>query len=405
LAQPKAIKGIPNDHGLLLADPAQYYAISAHLERSIWFDGSQPFIVQYEVKHEKPLGCSGAYLKLMAGGDGEPFEQLRFNRDTPYSILFGPDNCGSGKDQILFSFAHKNPVTGKIGMKHLKNPPRTSGNTSLTALYTLAVETDQTFRILLNNEIVREGSLLSDFEPAVNPPEMIEDRDDVKPSWWDERELIADPTAIQSLGDEDPNWSPPLVANHKYNGQWSPRQIKNPEFLLDKHPNRFQEVNAVGIEVWTLEGGIVFDNIILTHDRNMLSKFTAKTWELKRGMEEAELKRLLESAMSSEEEKKDIGRKEHNWINAIQAQPGGIYEKAVCSMRNAIQVYNEDPETFKETFAQPIFFGCILMVFAAVILRAIAEWIASRKTKVSTKKIAEEEAIKEAAEKEAKGVL
>lgn len=39
------------------------------------------------------------------------------------------------------------------------------------------------------------GSLLTDFTPAVNPPKLIDDVNDIKPADWDEREKINDPDA------------------------------------------------------------------------------------------------------------------------------------------------------------------------------------------------------------------
>lgn len=90
--------------------------------------------------------------------------------------------------KILFSFRHRNPATGKLSVKHLRNPPR-SLNTDLTTLYTLRINPDNSFEILVNGESVRKGNLLEDFEPSVNPPPLIDDPRDTKPAWWDDREM------------------------------------------------------------------------------------------------------------------------------------------------------------------------------------------------------------------------
>lgn len=79
-------------------------------------------------------------------------------------------------------------MTGKIETKHLRNPPK-SLSTDLTALYTLIIQADNSFEILVNQESVRKGSLLEDFEPPVNPTLMIPDPNDKKPEWWDDKEL------------------------------------------------------------------------------------------------------------------------------------------------------------------------------------------------------------------------
>jgi len=85
--------------------------------------------------------------------------------------MFGPDKCGA-TNKVHFIFRHRNPKTGEWEEKHLKQPPNPK-ITKTTALYTLIVNPDQTFEILINDESVRKGSLLEDFDPAVNPPSEI----------------------------------------------------------------------------------------------------------------------------------------------------------------------------------------------------------------------------------------
>jgi calnexin len=56
---------------------------------------------------------------------------------TPFTIMFGPDKCGS-TNKVHF-FRHKNPITGEWEEKHLVNPPAPK-ITKTTALYTLIVK-------------------------------------------------------------------------------------------------------------------------------------------------------------------------------------------------------------------------------------------------------------------------
>jgi calnexin len=67
----------------------------------------------------------------------------------------------------------------------------------VTSLYTLIVKPDQTFEILINGESVKEGSLLEDFSPAVNPEKEIDDPKDKKPADWVDEVQIADPEATK----------------------------------------------------------------------------------------------------------------------------------------------------------------------------------------------------------------
>lgn len=117
--------------------------------------------------------------------------------------MFGPDRCGSTQ-KVHFIFRHRNPLTGEIEEKHLKNPPAPKLSKT-SALYTLIVRPeDQSYEIQINEESVKKGSLLEDFTPAVNPSKEIDDPEDVKPEDWVENPKISDPKAEKPADwDED----------------------------------------------------------------------------------------------------------------------------------------------------------------------------------------------------------
>lgn len=172
---------------------------------------------------------------------------------TPFTIMFGPDKCGS-TNKVHFIFRHKNPITGEWEEKHLENPPLPKiGKT--TALYTLIVNPDNTFEILVNEETVKKGSLLEDFTPAVNPPSEIDDPEDVKPASWVETPMIQDPSAtkpkdwdedapatiideVASMPEDwlpnepmtipDPSAEKPEEWDDEEDGDWIPDMVPNP---------------------------------------------------------------------------------------------------------------------------------------------------------------------------------
>lgn len=82
--------------------------------------------------------------------------------------------------------------------KHAKKPTKEFGNIfedGKTHLVTLVVRPDNTYEILVDRKTLSTGGLLTDMEPAVNPPKEIDDPEDKKPEDWDEREKIEDPEA------------------------------------------------------------------------------------------------------------------------------------------------------------------------------------------------------------------
>ncbi|CAG8630225.1 6292_t:CDS:2 [Acaulospora morrowiae] len=229
------------------------------------------------------LSVGGAYMKLLTESkDG--IQAVEFSDKTPYTIMFGPDRCGS-TNKVHFIFRHKNPLTGEYEEKHLSSAP-SAKTVKLSTLYGLIVRPDNTFEIRINNESVKTGSLLKDFSPAVNPPKEIEDPDDKKPSDWitrslsKERVIIRDEDAPLEIPDEDAqkpegwlddeplnipdpeakkpedwddeedgDWIPPSIPNPKceeapgcgewkrptkrnpnYKGKWYPPEIDNPEY-------------------------------------------------------------------------------------------------------------------------------------------------------------------------------
>jgi len=280
---------LEGDKGLVLKSKAKHHAISSKLLNSFKFSDGKPLVVQYEVKFQTPLECGGAYVKLLSD---EPALNLdQFYDKTSFSVMFGPDKCGSD-NKFHFIVRFKNPVTGKFEEKHAKKSDFQStvfsdGNSHL---YTLVVNPDNTYKMLIDQKEVSSGHLLQDLEPAIVPPKEIVDPEDKKPESWDEREKIVDENAVKPddwdenepekvvdteatmpegwLVDEpdmvpDPEavrpddwdndtdgeweapkienpkckeapgcgkWTPPMVANPKYKGKWRKPLVENPNY-------------------------------------------------------------------------------------------------------------------------------------------------------------------------------
>jgi len=87
--QPPAtpVEGFELDNGLLLSKKDKYYGLTLPFDAPLSMGESKSIVIQYEVKFEEVLACGGAYVKLLR--DTTDFGTL--NKDTPYSILFGPD--------------------------------------------------------------------------------------------------------------------------------------------------------------------------------------------------------------------------------------------------------------------------------------------------------------------------
>ncbi|XP_072898834.1 calnexin-like [Hemitrygon akajei] len=293
---------LPGDKSLVLKSKAKHHAISAPLKKPFMFNG-EPLVVQYEVNFQNGIECGGAYLKLLSHTENLKLEE--FFDKTPYTIMFGPDKCGEDY-KLHFIFRHKNPITGEYEEKHAKRPDvdlKKFYTDKITHLYTLVLNPDNTFEILIDQTVVSKGNLLEDMTPPINPPKEIDDPDDRKPEDWDETPKIPDPDAQKPedwdedapakildpnavkpegwLHDEaeyiaDPNaekpedwdeemdgeweapqipnpkceeapgcgvWEPPMISNPNYKGKWKPPMIDNPNYQGLWTPRKIKNPN------------------------------------------------------------------------------------------------------------------------------------------------------------------
>ena len=273
----------PSNTRLTMSTAGQRHA-TFHTLSSLLQIGSEEFVFQYEVNAANGFGCDGAYIKLLQKSE---LSEEAFHAGSPYTIMFGPDKCGS-TNKVHFIFQHKNPITGAFEEKHLRDAPVVKHD-KRTHMYTLIVRPDNSFDILIDGESAKKGSLLEDFEPPVNPPKEIDDPSDSKPSTWvdlaeiddasdkkpddwdesqpaqienaeatmpsdwlvDEPAKVADPSASKpsDWSDEDDGdwaapiidnpkcadvgcgpWKRPLMSNPLYKGKFRPKKIPNPEY-------------------------------------------------------------------------------------------------------------------------------------------------------------------------------
>ncbi|KAL0429687.1 UNVERIFIED_CONTAM: Calnexin1 [Sesamum radiatum] len=316
-----------DDHGLLVSEKARKYAIVKELDEPVKLkDGT--IVLQYEVRLQNGLECGGAYIKYLrpqvAG-----WAPKEFDNESPYTIMFGPDKCGV-TNKVHFILKHENPKTGKFIEHHLKFPPSVPLD-KLTHVYTAILKPDNELRILTipdpddkKPEDWDERAKIPD--PAAKKPDdwdedapmEIEDEDAVKPEGWldDEPEEIDDPEATkpEDWDDEEDGeweapkidnpkcqeapgcgewkrptkrnpaykgkWQPPLIDNPNYKGIWKPQEIPNPDYFELDRPN-FEPIAAVGIEIWTMQDGILFDNILIASSEKVAESYRETAWKPK----------------------------------------------------------------------------------------------------------------------------
>lgn len=343
------------DKGIQTAQDARFYQLSALFPKEFSNKGKK-LIVQYVVKNEQGIDCGGGYIKLLPAG----VDQQDFNGDSPYSIMFGPDQCGSTKRvHVIFNYDGKN---------HLLDKEISLGDASGVDanLFTLIVNPDQTYEVKINNESKQTGDLEEDWsmlpskeidDPKATKPEdwddraQIDDPEDVKPAGWDDIPAeIADPEATKpdDWDDElDGDWEAPLIPNPEYKGEWHPKKIDNPKYSggpwtppkvanPDYDAGKKSELGVynnlagVGIEIWQVKSGTIFDDILVTDDESAASAAADKFLERRT------------KQVAAREEKEEAERKEAEAAAEAAAAAGGDDEDEDAMVDDAEEVDLQD---------------------------------------------------------------
>jgi len=306
------------DKGLQTSQDARFYGISTKFES--FSNEGKPLVIQFQVKHEQDIDCGGGYVKVF----GSDLDQTGMHGDTPYHIMFGPDICGSTK-RVHVIFAYK-------GTNHLVKKEIKCQDDVLTHLYTLIVNPDNTYQVKIDGAEVQSGTLEDDWDmlpskdildPEQSKPadwvdaEMIPDPEDTKPEDWDKPAHIPDAGASKPSDwddDMDGEWEAPMVDNPEYKGEWKPKEIVNPDYkgpwVHPKIPNpdyahdaflyRYEDIGAIGLDLWQVKSGTIFDNILITDDPAEAEAFAQETFEVTK-IGEKQMKEAQEEAKKEEE--------------------------------------------------------------------------------------------------------
>merc|ERR1719163_206911 len=308
--------------GLQTSQDAKFYAIST-TNKEFSNDG-KTLVIQFSVKHEQDIDCGGAYLKLGA------FDQEKFEGSSEYNIMFGPDICGSStkKTHVIFNYKGKN--------LDKKKEVRCESDT-LSHLYTLIVKPDNTYEVQIDTNKVDSGSLSDGWDFL--EPKQIRDPEEKKPAdWVDEAEMddpedkkpegyddipakISDPKATKPDDwdtESDGEWEAPQIDNPDFKGPWKVKRIKNPaykgvweaklidnpKFVDDDKLYSYPKFSTVGIDIWQVKSGTIFDNILITDDVDYAKAHADKTWKAQKDGEKAMKEKADEEKRKKDEEER-----------------------------------------------------------------------------------------------------
>ena len=175
--------------------------------------------------------------------------------------------------------------------------------------YTLQLNPDGTYVISFDNKEKASGKIEDGW---AFPKKEIKDPDTSKPDDWVDVKKIPDPEADKPDGyddipaeipdpeaeqpedwdeEEDGEWEAPMIDNPEFKGEWKPAMVDNPAYKGEwVHPMvanaeykpdtyaKFPSLTTIGFELWVVNKGSIFDNILVTDDAEYAKSMGEKTF-------------------------------------------------------------------------------------------------------------------------------
>merc|ERR1711912_162504 len=103
-------------------------------------------------------------------------------------------------------------------------------------------------------------------------------------------------------------WKAKRIKNPDYKGVWEAKLIDNPKYVADDNLYKYAAFSTVGIDIWQVKSGTIFDNILITDDVDYATAHAEKTWKAQKDGEKAMKKKAEEKKEEkpAEEEKKEL---------------------------------------------------------------------------------------------------
>jgi len=318
--------------GIQTSQDAKFYATSAKFDK--FTNKDKPLVVQFSVKHEQNIDCGGGYVKVFASD----VDQKDLHGETPYLLMFGPDICGPGTKKVHVIVNYK-------GTNYLIKKNIRCKDDEYTHVYTLILNPDNSYVVKIDNKEEEKGTLEEDWEilpakkikdPEAKKPEdhdereTIADPDDTKPDEWEKPQHIPDAEAKkpEDWDDEmDGAWEAPQIENPEYKGEWKAKdipnpaykgkwihpEIDNPEYAAEPNLYLFKDIGAIGVDVWQVKSGSIFDNVLISDDIDEAAKHAEETWgatkdgekKAKESADETDRKKAEEESKKDSDSKKD----------------------------------------------------------------------------------------------------
>ncbi|KAM5308653.1 calreticulin-3 isoform 3-T3 [Glossophaga mutica] len=232
----------------------------------------------------------------------------------------GPDICGFDIKKVHVILHFKNQY-------HSNKKPIRCKVDGFTHLYTLILRPDLTYEVKIDGQTIESGSIeydwnLTSLKKLEKSPAESKEKEN-KPQDWEKHFLDASASKPSDWNHElDGDWQASLLQKPPYQDDlkpegidkdvWLHQKMKNTKYLLEYDLSEFENIGAIGLELWQVRSGTIFDNFLITDDEEYAENFGKATWGETKGpereMDAIQAKEEMKKAREEDEEELLMGK-------------------------------------------------------------------------------------------------
>lgn len=170
----------------------------------------------------------------------------------------------------------------------------------------------------IDGQAIESGSIeydwnltsLKKMEKSLAESKDWEQDEEDKPQDWEKHFLDASANKPSDWNSElDGDWQAPMLQKPPYQDGlkpegidkdvWLHQKMKNTNYLTEYDLSEFENIGAIGLELWQVRSGTIFDNFLITDSEEYAENFGKATWGETKGPE-----REMDDIQAKEEVKK-----------------------------------------------------------------------------------------------------
>merc|ERR1712046_319716 len=99
-------------------------------------------------------------------------------------------------------------------------------------------------------------------------------------------------------------WEPAMIDNPDYKGPWVHPMVANPEYADDESIGKYADFGVVGIDIWQVKSGTIFDSIFIGDDLDETKAFAKETYHANKDEEKESFDAEKEEQRKKDEEER-----------------------------------------------------------------------------------------------------